>query len=574
MSSDPDRTRLAVLAVVAAAVLVRVAGLGDRPFHWDEARVGYWTLRYVETGVHEYRPIAGGPLVYLLGGRTLAVFGASDFVARLPVAIASGLVPAAALAFREHLRNDETVAVAVVLAFAPPLVRYGRFLRGDVLAAGAALVAVGWLLRWVTASTDGREVDSEDAFDALGPDRHLYAGVAAWVIAFGFSGFAVATLVLVLAGALVAVDHDRIDGGDTSTGLAERSAAAVRWLHARATPLARAVFVLLGTWAVVFAPRGDGVARALANPIGFARTTFREPVAVFVGVRVLGREGTEFLPFVTDAISTALVTAGPLLAVAVGGLLADRYGLIEPARRRHRRVVLFASAWAGLGLIGYPVVATVAAPWTSVHVLVPAAIPAGVGLAAIYRYGRGERGFTRSEADGDRRAARAAVATLLLAAVAIHGAVVVLDDVATSPSPDGRFAQYGQPADDLEPLVGEMETALASVDSPNDRVVWVGERYVASDESALDRPPIEAESDRAAFGERLPMAWYVERTGAETAAVARPGDLEGEPAVVIADPAHEGTLSERLSNHRTRTVRLGLWNREVVVFLAGSGPGS
>jgi hypothetical protein len=40
---------------------------------------------------------------------------------------------------------------------------------------------------------------------------------------------------------------------------------------------------------------------------------------------------------------------------------------------------------------------------------------------------------------------------------------------------------------------------------------------------------------------------------------------------VIADPAHEGTLSERLPNHRTRTVRLGLWNREVVVFLADSG---
>ncbi|MFA9515980.1 flippase activity-associated protein Agl23 [Halopenitus sp. H-Gu1] len=545
MSNDPVRVRTSVAAIVAVAILLRVVGLGDRPLHWDEARVGYWTLRYVETGVHEYRPVAGGPLLYLIGGRVLAAFQPSDFVARVPVAILSGLLPAAALTFRDRLRDDETIAVAVVLGFTPLFVHYSRFLRGDVLAAGAALFAVGWLHRWTG------DIDVNDGY--------LYAGVAAWVIAVGFSGFAVATLVLVIAASLVAADHSRIEG--TSGGLAAGVAATGQWLVERATPLARAVFVLLGTWIVVFAPRGGGVWSSLGDPIAFTRQTVREPVAAFLGVRVLGRAGTELLPFLSDAIGTAVVTSGPLLVVALAGFLADRYGLIAPAKHRHRRVVLLASAWAGLGVIGYPVVATVSAPWTLVHVLVPASIPAGVGVAAIYRYGRRER-------DGDRRAARTAIATLLLAAVAIHGAVVLLDDVGTNPSPDDRFGQYGQPADDLEPLVGEMEASLQRAAPRNERIVWVGESYVVSDESVLDRPPIDTETDRDAFRERLPMAWYVERTGAETASVAEPNYLDGEPAVVLAEPAHEGSLSERLPDHESRTVRLGLWNREIVVFLA------
>ncbi|MFC6794536.1 flippase activity-associated protein Agl23 [Halobaculum halobium] len=142
-SKGIDRTVLAVAAVVALALVARFAFLGVRPFHWSEGRVGYWTLRYLETGVYSYRPAAGGPVVYLSTRWAIALLGSSDAAARSAVALAGGLLPAAALLFRGPLRDDETVALSALLAGSPLLVYYSRFLRGDVLAAAFGLVVVG-----------------------------------------------------------------------------------------------------------------------------------------------------------------------------------------------------------------------------------------------------------------------------------------------------------------------------------------------------------------------------------------------------------------------------------------------
>ena len=61
------RRRRVVVAVAAAtllALLVRFAFLGDRVFHWDEGRVGYWILQYQATGEWEYRAIVHGPFLF------------------------------------------------------------------------------------------------------------------------------------------------------------------------------------------------------------------------------------------------------------------------------------------------------------------------------------------------------------------------------------------------------------------------------------------------------------------------------------------------------------------------------
>ncbi|GAB3422688.1 TIGR03663 family protein [Haloparvum alkalitolerans] len=536
MAHSRDRVRIAVVAVVVLALVARVVGLGSRPFHWDEARVGYWTLRYAETGVYEYRPVAGGPLLYHAGKWLVRLGGASDWLARLPVALVGGLLPAAALLFRGRLRDDETVATAVVLAFCPLLVYYGRFLRADLIAAAAALAAVGTVLRWV----------------ATDRDRYLYAAAALVAVAAATSGFAVATLFVTVVAGVVTVDHRRVTGagGTVPTALAARGG----WLVERATPLARALFVFLGTWALLFAPRGAGL---LADPVALAERTYVDPVHAFLAVRVANRAGTEFIPFLSDGVSTLLASSAPLFLVAVGGFLADRYGVLGGGRRP---IVEFTAVWAGLGVVAYPVVAEVVAPWTLVHLLVPLSVPAGVGLALVVRWG--------SEAVDAGDAARATAALLLLLAVGVHAGVVLADDVYGPSSPDASTAQFGQPADDLEPLAAEMEAALAGAEGANARVVYVGERYYLHDESVTDRPPITPESAREAWGERLPLPWYTERAGAATDSVTRPADLSGEPAVVIADPAHETEVADRLPDHEAETVRLGLWNREVVVFVA------
>ena len=147
-----DRVALAVAAVAVAAVLARLAGLGARVAHQDEARVGYWTLRYFASGRLEYRPIVHGPFIPVVDRHLFAVFGPSDFVARLPMAVLGGLLPAAALLFRTRLRDSETVALALLFAANPVMLYYSRFMRQDVPLAVFAVFALGFAVRAVDAT--------------------------------------------------------------------------------------------------------------------------------------------------------------------------------------------------------------------------------------------------------------------------------------------------------------------------------------------------------------------------------------------------------------------------------------
>ncbi|MEF8826469.1 MAG: flippase activity-associated protein Agl23, partial [Halapricum sp.] len=138
---------VAVVAVALLALSLRLVHLGYRTAHWDEARVAYWILRYEETGAFAYRPIIHGPFVHHAAEPLFALFGPSDFFARLPVALVGGLLPLSALLFREHLRDHETVFLSLLLALNSILLYYSRFLRSDVLVAAFMLTALGFLVR-------------------------------------------------------------------------------------------------------------------------------------------------------------------------------------------------------------------------------------------------------------------------------------------------------------------------------------------------------------------------------------------------------------------------------------------
>ena len=144
---DRRRALLGVVGFTAVALALRLVALGGRIFHWDEGRVGYWILRYHETGVHTYRPIVHGPFLPVVNDWLFALLPVSDFLARFPVAAVGGLLPLAAWLFRERLRNVELVAFAALLALNPLAVYYSRFMRNDVLVAAFAVFALGFVVR-------------------------------------------------------------------------------------------------------------------------------------------------------------------------------------------------------------------------------------------------------------------------------------------------------------------------------------------------------------------------------------------------------------------------------------------
>ncbi|WP_129115848.1 flippase activity-associated protein Agl23 [Halegenticoccus tardaugens] len=531
----PDRVILSVCALAAVALAARLVGLGARPFHWDEGRVGYWTLRYAATGAFEYRPVAGGPFLPIVNNHVFGLLGASDFSARLVVALLGGLFPLVALLFRGRLRDDETVVLAAFLAANPLLLYYSRAARGDLPLAVFGLLAVGCAVR---------AIDADDR-------RYLYGGAIALGLALATSGFVVAYLACWTVAALLVFDHARLRGDGPAVALSRLDRYA-RALRARATPLARAFLLTVAVFVFFYAPRSrEANAPDLWNPLTLPAVldaALVGSVRTFYGVRVEYRVDHDFLTYVFDFLGFLAVGALALSAFAVVGVLVERYG------RRSRPLVAFATYWGAAALLVFPVVTEVSAPWVAVHAVAPLAVPAAVGGAVLLRFG--------ASAVRRESAANAGVASLfLIAAVAQTGAVVSADVYGPQGS-DTSLSHYAQPADDLRPLVDNASAAMAGNEGVD--VLYVGESFYTSDEPGNDEPPVGDE-----WGERLPLPWYFERMDAETSSVQRPEDVANDaefPPVVVAEPSHREELEPRLDGYEVAEYRLGLWNRTVVVF--------
>jgi uncharacterized protein (TIGR03663 family) len=533
-----DRVTAAVVALTLLALLLRFVDLGGRPFHWGEGRVGYWTLRFLATDAFEYRPVAGGPFLYVVDRWVFALLGASDATARLVVALIGGLLPSVALLYRGRLHDDETVLFAALLALNPVLIYYSRFLRGDVPLAAFSLVAVGGVLR---------AVDDGD-------HRMLYLAGTAAAMAAAASGFVVVTAACVAGGALLVADHARVARAGREATV-ERAASAVRELDEWVTPIARAFLLFVGVWTVFYAPRslpGEGFDPLDPGTwVAFLEGTLIDPVQAFVGVRIDSRlrtgAGHPLLDFLSGYADLLVALALPTLLLAVGTFLYDRY------RPGTRSLVALFSFWAGLSLVLVPAATERLAPWIAVHTVVPLLLPAAVGVAGLLRFGRA--------AAADRDAGRTLVAVLLVVAVGIHVGSVAAWGAYGPSDRDNRLAQFGQPADDLDPLVANASAAIERAgDASGTDVVYVGERYYTPPGDP-QRPPVAD-----AWGNRLPLPWYFERLGAETASVRTPGELSGSPPVVVAQLKHRTAVQDRLEGYRANTYRLGLWNRKVVVF--------
>ncbi|WP_136602508.1 flippase activity-associated protein Agl23 [Salinigranum halophilum] len=523
---DPTaRLTAAVVALSVLGVVLRLVALGERPFHWDEARAGVWALRFARTGVFEYRPVAGGPLPYHLARASLSLLGATDAAARLPVALVGGLLPLAALGLRTRLSATETVLLAALLAGSPPLVYYGRVLRGDLLLAAAAFLACVLVVR---------AVDTER-------QRAAFAAVLAAVAALAASGFVVATAACVVAAVAVSVDARWVSLDDL-VALPDR-------VRARSTLVARLFLVGVAAVVFLFAPRGGSA--NLWNPLAFPDVlafVFDEAPGRFFAVRVASRyaDGAthELWPFVASLLEVLLAAAPVTLLAGVFGALYDRYvGSVRP-------VVTFFAAWAGVGVLVFPTVAEVDGPWTAVHVVVPLAVPAAVGLA---------RGVAFLRDAVAREDAAVVASALLVCAAAVAGVgAVFADDVYGEPTPDSSLAGYAQPADDLDPFAANL--------SGESTVLYYGDRFHTRGWTEADGPPVPD-----AWGNRLPLPWYVAREGGSSTTLPSGAPLpETPPAVVVTTPEDAPTLRPELADYERSRYRLALWNREVVVFVGRS----
>ncbi|MFP4590072.1 MAG: flippase activity-associated protein Agl23 [Halobacteriales archaeon] len=550
-----DWTVPVLLAITLLALAVRLVGLGDRVAHFDEARVAHDALRYHKAGVWTFEPVVHGPFLPKVNDLVFGLLGASDFSARLVAAVSGALAPLAAWLFREHLRREEVVALAAVLALNPVLLYYSRFMRNDVPLAVVMLVAFGLLVR---------------AYDTR-RSWYLYGVGIAVAVGMSMKGNAILYPVA-WAGALAVVGYLRFTAGDRVPGLdrvrdANEPRRELGRLLDHATPWIRdglvAVALGLVVLTLMYTQRGPSflsLGDVLRQPT--LLPAYLDESIVDATRRTLdywvfsGSTDTPYLSYLTHYLETLRAGALVVGIFAVIGVLVDHL-----ADRRPRALVLFATAWGVASVVGYPIAADIKAPWLTVHAIVPLAIPAAVGLGLAIRTGL--------EAASTERWVDAALAALVLLAAAGLVVAPAYDQVYQHPTDDdNQLVQFAQPGGDWGDTTDRLRRSAESNDGVD--VLFVGETYFMTNESDADHKP-------AAGGwyDRLPLPWYTEQADAATASVVDPADVEAAfeedpPPVVIAAGEDSHLVDGYVDDYEHRRHLMRLWSEEADFYFARS----
>ena len=556
LAANPVLT--AVLAFAFVALLARLVFLGGRIAHYDEGRVAYWALNYQETGTISYRYIVHGPFVQYVDGFLFGLFGPSDAVARLPLALFGGFLPLGALLFRERLRGVEVVGVAAFLALNPVFVYYSRFLRSTLLVAGFCFLAFGCLVR---------------AFDT----RHVkYVYAASVLLALAFASkenAAVYLLVWVGATGLLVLHRLFWPWRDRRARDAVRDA--VAWLVVRVRAGGRGLVRSVGGHALgvvaafllvslfFYAPRnpaeGVGLWRALTHPATMPQLLDATVADVVEGYAYWFGGSTSpgchketvaasYVCFMGSFLETLAVAAAPLTALAVAGLALELFD-----RERPRPLVLFAGYWGLASVVGYPLGMDIRAGWVTINALVPLAVPAAVGLGWLLRKGwRARR---------DRDAVGVAIVAVVVGLLAVQAGAVATEHVYQRPAVDADenvLVQFAQPTDDYRPVLERVDAVAG--DEPGPHVVVHGDALTGQHPS-----PVAPSCGN--LRELLPMQWYL--AGADLTATC-PDDsaavADGRPPLVITRNADAG-LRDRLDGYVVRTYHNRATDDETVFFV-------
>ncbi|MCK9485303.1 MAG: TIGR03663 family protein [Dehalococcoidia bacterium] len=156
-----DRVAWIVIGLTVLAVVTRLVGLSARAVHHDEALHLQYSWYFAEGRGYQHNPLMHGPLQFHLIAAFFTLFGDSEFVGRLPHALAGIALVATPLLFRRHLGGVAVVLASLFLLVSPSLLYYSRFARNEpfvALATVLMLLAIlryreGGRLRWLAVFT-------------------------------------------------------------------------------------------------------------------------------------------------------------------------------------------------------------------------------------------------------------------------------------------------------------------------------------------------------------------------------------------------------------------------------------
>jgi uncharacterized protein (TIGR03663 family) len=137
----------ATIAVVGLAL--RLVRLDSMPLHHDETQHAWFAWQYATGHGYSYDPVYHGPVQFNLIALAYLLFGAGDYVTRLPPALMGTIAVFLPFLLRRQLGTVAALTASFVLCLMPSFLYFSRFAREDIYVACVTLAMVVVFLRFL-----------------------------------------------------------------------------------------------------------------------------------------------------------------------------------------------------------------------------------------------------------------------------------------------------------------------------------------------------------------------------------------------------------------------------------------
>ncbi|MDT8307748.1 MAG: TIGR03663 family protein, partial [Anaerolineae bacterium] len=127
-----DWEKIAYLVLILLALVTRLWGLGERVMSHDESLHTQYSLQYYNGEGYRHTPLMHGPFLFHITALTYWLIGASDFSARLPVALLGVVLVVMPYFLRRWLGRYGALATSVLFLISPYITYYSRYIRHDI----------------------------------------------------------------------------------------------------------------------------------------------------------------------------------------------------------------------------------------------------------------------------------------------------------------------------------------------------------------------------------------------------------------------------------------------------------
>jgi uncharacterized protein (TIGR03663 family) len=130
-SVNLDVEKTLYLIFIVLAILTRFWALGDRGMSHDESLHTYYSWNLFKGGGFSHTPLMHGPFLFHINALIYSLFGASDFTARISVAVFGVALVGLPFFMRRWLGRTGGLVASFMLLISPSIWYHGRYIRDE-----------------------------------------------------------------------------------------------------------------------------------------------------------------------------------------------------------------------------------------------------------------------------------------------------------------------------------------------------------------------------------------------------------------------------------------------------------